>query len=85
MAFIDEIKIYAKAGRGGDGVVRFRHEKNREFAGPSGGDGGRGGSIYALAERNVHLLAQYRGRKNSLQSAEKTARVTVYTEGVAKI
>ena len=63
MAFIDEIKIYAKAGRGGNGVVRFRHEKNREFAGPSGGDGGRGGSIYALAERNVHLLAQYRGRK----------------------
>ena len=63
MAFIDELKIYAKAGKGGDGVVRFRHEKNREFGGPSGGDGGRGGNVYALAERNVHLLSQYQGKK----------------------
>lgn len=63
MAFIDELKIYAKAGRGGDGVVRFRHEKHREFGGPSGGDGGRGGSVYGLAVRDVHLLSRYQGRK----------------------
>ena len=63
MAFIDELKIFARAGRGGDGVVRFRHEKHREFGGPSGGDGGRGGSVYVLAVRNVHLLSQYQGRK----------------------
>lgn len=63
MAFIDEIKIYAKAGKGGDGVVRWRHEKYREFGGPSGGDGGRGGDVYARAVRDVHLLSKYRTKK----------------------
>lgn len=63
MAFIDEIKIYAKAGNGGDGVVRFRHEKYREFGGPSGGDGGNGGDVYIKAVRDVHLLSKYRTKK----------------------
>ena len=60
MAFIDEIKIKAKAGRGGGGVVRWRHEKFKEFGGPSGGDGGRGGDIYIKAVRDLHLLHKYR-------------------------
>ena len=60
MAFVDEIKIKAKAGRGGDGVVRWRHEKFKEFGGPSGGDGGRGGDIYIKAIRDLHLLHKYR-------------------------
>jgi len=63
MAFIDELKIFAKAGNGGDGVVRWRHEKGKEYGGPSGGNGGRGGSVYAVAERNVHLLFKYRANK----------------------
>lgn len=79
--FIDELKIRVKAGDGGDGVVRWRHEKGREFGGPSGGDGGRGGDVYVLAVRNVHLLSQYRvskifsvergrdGKKNSFKGA----------------
>jgi len=81
MAFVDEIKIYAKAGDGGNGVVRWLHDKNKEFGGPSGGNGGKGGNVYALAVRNTHLLSQYRtvkefcaergedGKKNSLHGA----------------
>ena len=63
MAFVDEIKIYAKAGDGGNGVVRWRHEKYKPLGGPCGGDGGRGGSVYAVVTRNVHLLSKYRNQK----------------------
>jgi GTP-binding protein len=63
MAFVDELKIFAKAGDGGNGVVRWRHEKFREFGGPSGGNGGRGGSVYLLAVRDIHLLSKYRNQK----------------------
>lgn len=57
MAFIDELTIVATAGKGGDGVVRWRHEKYHEFMGPSGGDGGKGGDVYALAVQDVGVLA----------------------------
>jgi len=61
--FIDEIKFYAKAGHGGDGVVRWRHEKFIDKGGPNGGDGGRGGDVYALAVSDIHLLAKYKHKK----------------------
>lgn len=61
--FIDEIKFYASAGRGGDGVVRWRREKFIDKGGPNGGDGGRGGSIYAVAVPDIHLLAKYKHKK----------------------
>lgn len=61
--FIDEIKFYAKAGRGGDGVVRWRREKFIDKGGPNGGDGGRGGDVYAYAVQDIHLLAKYRHEK----------------------
>jgi GTPase len=63
MAFIDELKLYMKAGNGGDGVVRWLHEKGKEFGGPSGGDGGNGGSIYVRAVRDLGILAKYRNVK----------------------
>lgn len=63
MAFIDEIHIHASAGKGGDGVVRWRHEKSKEYGGPSGGDGGKGGSVYARAVRDVSVLSRYRSVK----------------------
>ncbi|MCK5096010.1 MAG: GTPase ObgE [Candidatus Pacebacteria bacterium] len=66
MSFVDELKIYAKAGKGGDGVERWLHEKYKEFGGPSGGDGGRGGGVYVKAVRDVHLLAKYRHQKKFL-------------------
>lgn len=61
--FIDELKIHAKAGDGGNGVVRWRHEKGKEFAGPSGGDGGYGGNIFAVAVRDSQILSKYRTKK----------------------
>lgn len=62
MSFVDEITIHAKAGKGGNGVVRWLHEKGKEYGGPSGGDGGRGGNIIFRAVRDVNILSQYRGR-----------------------
>lgn len=61
--FIDEIKFYAQAGRGGDGVVRWRREKFIDKGGPNGGDGGRGGSVFAVAVPDIHLLAKYKHKK----------------------
>lgn len=61
--FIDELKFYAEAGRGGDGVVRWRREKFIAKGGPSGGNGGRGGDVYALAVRDIHLLSKYKHQK----------------------
>lgn len=63
MAFVDEIKIYAEAGRGGDGVVRWRQEKFVPKGGPAGGDGGRGGDFYVEAVRDVHILSKYKAKK----------------------
>ncbi len=60
MAFIDEITIHARAGRGGDGVVRWLHEKGKEFSGAAGGNGGAGGSVWVRAVRDIHRLASYR-------------------------
>lgn len=62
--FVDHLSIYAKAGDGGDGVVRWRHEKFRPMAGPAGGNGGRGGDIILRAVRDVNLLAKYTGSKD---------------------
>jgi GTP-binding protein len=66
MAFIDEMTLYAEAGRGGDGVVRWRHEKGKEFSGASGGNGGKGGDVSVRAIRDIHKLAQYRHEKKFL-------------------
>ncbi len=63
MAFVDEITINMEAGDGGDGVVRWRHDKGKEFAGPSGGDGGNGGSVFLVGSRDLGLLFKYRHQK----------------------
>lgn len=60
MAFVDELKFKAEAGKGGDGVVRWRREKFIPMGGPAGGDGGRGGDVYVIAVRDNQMLAQYR-------------------------
>lgn len=59
MAFVDELKIYAKAGDGGNGVIRWRQEKFVPQGGPSGGDGGNGGDVYLEAIRDVGILSKY--------------------------
>ncbi|SDY26041.1 Obg family GTPase CgtA [Nitrosomonas sp. Nm33] len=60
MKFIDEAKIEVFAGDGGNGIASFRREKFIPKGGPDGGDGGRGGSIYAIADHNINTLVEYR-------------------------
>ncbi|MCK6407310.1 MAG: GTPase ObgE [Rhodocyclaceae bacterium] len=60
MKFIDEAKIYVAAGDGGNGMVSFRREKYIPKGGPDGGDGGKGGSVVAIADRNINTLVDYR-------------------------
>ena len=60
MKFVDEAYIDIAAGDGGNGCVSFRHEKYKEFGGPNGGDGGRGGHVFALADPNLNTLVDYR-------------------------
>mgnify|MGYP001444696884 FL=1 len=60
MKFLDQVKIYIKAGNGGSGSPSFRREKFIEFGGPDGGDGGKGGSVILVSERNLNTLIDYR-------------------------
>ncbi len=64
MAFIDEMELNMSSGKGGDGYVHWLHEKTREYGGPSGGDGGRGGDVYVRGVRDYGILAKYRNLKN---------------------
>ena len=60
MKFLDQVKIFIKAGDGGSGSPSFRREKFIEFGGPDGGDGGKGGSVILKSERNLNTLIDYR-------------------------
>ncbi|MCD5381970.1 MAG: GTPase ObgE [Candidatus Pacebacteria bacterium] len=61
--FVDELEITAKAGNGGDGVVRWRREKFKPMGGPAGGNGGRGGDVYIRAVHDLSILSKYTGSK----------------------
>jgi len=60
MKFVDEAIIDIAAGDGGNGCVSFRHEKYKEFGGPNGGDGGRGGHVFAMADVSLNTLVDFR-------------------------
>ena len=60
MKFLDQAKIYIASGAGGDGSISFRREKFIEFGGPDGGDGGKGGDVWALCVDNLNTLIDFR-------------------------
>jgi GTP-binding protein len=71
MKFVDEVTIDVAAGNGGNGCMSFRREKFIPFGGPNGGDGGRGGHVYAVADRNLNTLVDYRySRRHEAKNGE---------------
>ena len=64
MKFLDEAKIFVKSGNGGDGCLSFRREKNVEFGGPDGGDGGRGGNVVVECVEGLNTLIDFRYRQH---------------------
>jgi GTP-binding protein len=86
MKFIDEALIEVHAGKGGDGVASFRREKYIPKGGPDGGDGGRGGSVYAVADRNVNTLVEYRfARIHRAKHGESGHGADCYGKGASDI
>ena len=76
MAFVDEAKIYAESGKGGDGVVRWAHTKEKARGGPSGGDGGKGGDV--VLRRRARLTQHSRTiamKKNFMRKKAKRERM----------
>lgn len=86
MKFIDEALIEVHAGKGGDGKASFRREKFVPRGGPDGGDGGRGGSIYAIADSNINTLIDYRyARIHRAKNGENGMGSDCYGRGAADI
>ena len=82
MKFIDESKIEVIAGNGGNGAASFRREKYIAKGGPDGGDGGWGGSVYALADRNINTLVDYRfARHHRAKNGESGHGADCYGKG----
>ena len=86
MKFIDEARIEIIAGDGGNGAASFRREKFMPKGGPDGGDGGRGGSVLAVADRNINTLVDYRfARKHAARNGESGRGSDCYGAGADDI
>ena len=86
MKFIDEAKIEVIAGDGGNGCASFCREKFRPFGGPDGGDGGKGGTIWAVADRNINTLVDYRfSRMHKARNGESGRGADCYGKGADDI
>ncbi|MDP1941562.1 MAG: GTPase ObgE, partial [Gallionella sp.] len=82
MKFIDESKIEVFAGNGGNGIASFRREKYIEKGGPDGGDGGRGGSVFVQADRNINTLVDFRfARTHKARNGESGRGSDCYGKG----
>src|SRR4030066_1024046 len=86
LEILDESKSEVFAGKGGNGAASFRREKYIEKGGPDGGDGGRGGSVYALADRNINTLVDYRfTRSHRAKNGESGRGADCYGKGAGDI
>jgi GTP-binding protein len=86
MKFIDEARIEVVAGKGGNGAASFRREKFVPFGGPDGGDGGRGGSVFAVADENINTLVEYRFVKRyQAENGERGRGADCYGKGADDI
>ncbi len=86
MKFVDEARIEVAGGRGGNGAASFRREKFIPKGGPDGGDGGRGGSVWVTADRNINTLIDYRyARRHHAQNGEQGRGSDCYGAGGADI
>lgn len=83
--FIDQARIYVKAGDGGDGMVAFRREKYIPAGGPAGGDGGRGGSVILAADPNLTTLIDFRYKNIIRQKMANTGGVRTSMVRMGKI
>lgn len=75
--FIDEVNVVVKSGKGGDGIVAFHREKHVPLGGPSGGDGGQGGSVIFQADEGMSTLLDLKYQKHILRKLEKTVKLKV--------
>ena len=71
MKFLDLVKVYIRSGSGGAGSVSFRREKNIEYGGPDGGNGGHGGSVWVEAIDGLNTLIDFRYHNTSLLKMER--------------
>jgi GTPase len=86
MKFVDEATIDVAAGNGGNGCASFRREKFIPFGGPDGGDGGRGGSVYAVGDRNINTLIDFRyARRHEARKGENGRGADQYGAAAADI
>jgi len=85
MKFLDQVKIFIKAGDGGSGSPSFRREKFIEFGGPDGGDGGHGGSIIFAADKNLNTLIDFRYQQHFRAERGQTEKERKKLEKVEKI
>jgi hypothetical protein len=76
MKFLDQAKVFIQSGTGGAGCVSFRREKYIEYGGPDGGDGGRGGDVWAEAVEGLNTLIDYRYRSTTKPNVAATAWVS---------
>ena len=79
MQFIDQANIILKAGKGGNGIVSFRREKFVPAGGPSGGNGGKGGSIILIADNNLQTLLDFKFNREIFAKAVSYTHLTLPT------
>ena len=81
---IDKVKVYVKAGDGGNGAVTFRREKYVSHGGPDGGDGGRGGNIIITIDEGTNTLLDYKNRRKFIAQNGEPARARSFTAATVR-